>query len=252
MKIDFSEKFPHLSNAPIMEAVIDFRAKPSISCEQEQFLNYFKQEFSDFPVVASNSNTVYHFNPAATQPAPPSTFWNGLTLHSSDKLRIAQCQKDGFSLSHLPPYPHWEKFAGDALAMWGKYKALTKPTEIQRIGVRFINRIPITTPAVELNDYLIDAPKNLSAFPLPRLGFVHSDTFIVPGTNYMVHVISALQPPDAITHLPAVILDTDISTTTPSSTEDQLLTPKLQEMRWLKNKIFFASLNKKVIDSFNV
>jgi hypothetical protein len=29
MKIDLTEKFPYLSRAPIVEAVIDFRAKPT-------------------------------------------------------------------------------------------------------------------------------------------------------------------------------------------------------------------------------
>jgi uncharacterized protein (TIGR04255 family) len=96
-------------------------------------------------------------------------------------------------LSRLPDYPKWEEFATEALSLWGKYAALTKPVEIQRIGVRFINRIPIPAQAGDLNDYLVNAPKSWGSFPVPFAGFVHSDTFSVPDTNYLIHVVGLLQ-----------------------------------------------------------
>jgi len=100
-----------------------------------------------------------------------------------------------------------------------------------------------------LKEYLVDAPKSWDSFPIPFAGFVHSDTFSVPDTNYLIHVIRALQPPDVTSEWPAIILDTDISTRTPSPINDETLETKLHEMRWLKNKIFFASLTQKLIES---
>jgi uncharacterized protein (TIGR04255 family) len=252
MKIDFLETFPHLPHAPIVEAIIDFRARSTTSCEQGQFETYFKKEFPDYPTIGVTSNTTYQFNAGTPNQSQASVSWHGLTFYSADKSRIAQCQKDGFSLSHLPPYPHWDKFSDEALVMWEKYKVLTKPMEIQRIGVRFINRIPITNAASKLDEYLIDAPKTWVSFPLPMAGFVHSDTFLIPSTNYVAHVIRALQPADAITNLPAIILDTDVSTLSPMPLNDQMLRTKLKEMRWLKNKIFFASLPPKLLHSFGI
>ena len=252
MKIDFSETFPHLSKAPIVEAVIDFRALPTTPCEQGQFEAYFRKEFTDFPAFQVHNQVNYHLKAqSGNQPevVQPTSWWQGLAFHSADKLRIAQCQRDGFSLSRLPGYPKWEEFASEALNLWSKYAALTKPIEIQRIGVRFINRIPIPVHAGDLSDYLINAPKAWDSFPVPFASFVHSDTFSVPDTNYLIHVVRALQPPDTTSDLPAIILDTDISTRSPSSTDPKVLETRLREMRWLKNKVFFASIAKKLQDS---
>jgi len=44
----FSERFQHLSLAPVVEAVIDFRAKPTYQCEQAQ-LKHISKRISGFP-----------------------------------------------------------------------------------------------------------------------------------------------------------------------------------------------------------
>lgn len=129
MKIDFSETFPHLSKAPIVEAVIDFRALPTIPCEQGQFEAYFKKEFSDYPAfeIRKRHNFQLKANPDGQPGAAQSTsWWQGLAFRSSDKLRVAQCQRDGFSFSRLQPYDEWNSFAGEALRLWKKYSTLTK------------------------------------------------------------------------------------------------------------------------------
>ena len=253
MKFETTEKFPHLRKAPIVEAVIDFRAKPTVQCEQKQFETYFKSEFKDYPAVQIHNQVNYHLKPGAVEApelAKATSSWRGLAFHSADKLKIAQCQLDGFSFSRLAPYEHWEAFEEEALQLWQKYCALTKPVEIERIGVRFINRIEIDSQGGDLGNYLVNAPRSWDSFPVPFAGFMHSDTFSVPDTNYLIHVIRALQPGDAISVKPAIILDADIFTQTPQKIDDGLVKTKLAEIRWLKNKIFFASLASGLLESF--
>jgi uncharacterized protein (TIGR04255 family) len=253
MKIESTEKFPNLPKAPIVEAVIDFRAKPTVQCEQKQFETYFKAQFNDYPAFQVHNQLNYQVKIGATEapdPAKATSSWRGLVFHSADKLKIVQCQLDGFSFSRLAPYDNWEAFQGEALQMWQKYCALTKPVEIERIGVRFINRIEIDAKGGDLSDYLVNAPRAWDSFPIPFAGFMHSDTFSVPDTNYLIHVIRALQPGDAISVKPAIILDTDIFTQTPHKVDDAIVKAKLVEMRWLKNKIFFASLTPGLLESF--
>jgi uncharacterized protein (TIGR04255 family) len=258
MKIDFSETFPHLSKAPIVEAVIDFRALPTVPCEQSQFEAYFKQEFTDYPAFQVHNRHNFHLKTAPTgQPeaAQPTSWWHGLAFHSSDKLRIVQCQRDGFSYSRLQPYDAWDSFAGEALSLWKKYSAFTKPIEIQRVGVRFINRIVTRPEWKNLQDYLVNAPQALEAEALPLVGFLHNNTYFVPEHNYLINLNLALQPADGINPVPAIIVDTDVLTTNPLSLADATetkLETKLSEMRWLKNKIFFASLTSKLIESLKI
>jgi uncharacterized protein (TIGR04255 family) len=252
MKIDFSETFPHLSKAPIVEAVIDFRALPTVPCEQAQFETYFKREFSDYPTAQIQNRHNFELKanlggqPEAVQ---PTSWWQGLVFQSSDKLRVVQCQRDGFSFSRLPPYDVWDSFAGEALSLWKKYAALTKSIEIQRVGVRFINRLILKPEWPKLDDYLINAPRSIAENALPLAGFFHSYTFFIPDNNYLVNLNLALQPADGVNPTAAIIVDTDVFTTNAISSTENILETKLIEMRWLKNKIFFATLTQKLIES---
>jgi uncharacterized protein (TIGR04255 family) len=252
MKIDFSETFPHLSKAPIVEAVIDFRALPTVPCEQAQFETYFKQEFTEYPAFQVYNRQKFQLkaNPSG-QPEAGQTesWWQGVAFYSSDKTRVVQCQRDGFSFSRLQPYDTWDSFAGEALGLWKKYSSLTKPVEIQRVGVRFINRIVTRPEWKNLQDYLVNAPQALEAEALPLVGFLHNNTYFVPEHNYVIILNLALQPADGVNPVPAIIVDTDVLTTNPLSLADAKLETKLSEMRWLKNKIFFASLTSKLIES---
>ena len=255
MKFETTEQFPHLLKAPIVEAVIDFRAKPTGQCEQKKFETYFKEQFRGYPTlqVQFHNQVSYQLRPSSvetSEPAKAISSWHGLAFHSADKLKIAQCQRDGFSFSRLAPYERWEVFEGEALQLWEKYCNLTKPVEIERIGVRFINRIEIDSKGGDLSYYLVNAPRSWDSFPVPFAGFMHSDTFSVPDTNYLIHVIRALQPGDTISVKPAIILDTDIFTQTPQKVDEALVKAKLAEIRWLKNKIFFASLSPGLLESF--
>lgn len=252
MKLDFSEQFPQLAHAPIVEAVIDFRAKPTVPCEQAAFEAYFKNEFKDFPTFQIQNQLNYHINTATagqTEPTQAISSWQGLIFQSTDKLRIAQCQKDGFAFSRLAPYEQWDSFVGEALSLWRKYVHLTKPLEIQRMGVRFINRIVIKPEWLRLRDYLTDAPESLAGMEIPLVRFMQGNTFLAPDHNYLINLNLVFQPTDGATPTPAIIVDTDVSTTQALNFAENKLDAKLKEMRWLKNKFFFASLTPKLIES---
>lgn len=252
MKIDFSETFPHLSKAPIVEAVIDFRALPTVPCDQAQFETFFKSEFKDFPQVQVHNQVNYQLNAkpdGQPEPVQATSNWHGLVFHSADKRKVVQCQRDGFVFSRVQSYDDWDVFAGEALSLWGKYAALTKPIEIQRVGVRFINRIVTRADWKNVQDYLLNAPQAMGAGSLPLVGFLHNNTYFVPEKNYLINLNLALQPADGVNPVPAIIVDADVFTTNPMGLADGMLEIKLAEMRWLKNKVFFGSLTQQLIES---
>jgi uncharacterized protein (TIGR04255 family) len=255
MNFDYSEQFQNLSHAPIVEAVIDFRARPMIPCDQAQFETYFKRELQDFPIVQIYNQLNYQLKAKTDgqpEPTQATSSWHGLILRSADNLRVVQCQRDGFSFSKLQPYDSWDSFAGEALALWQKYAALTKPSEVQRLGVRFINRIVMKPEWPNPEDYLTNAPQPLAGGAFPMAGFFHSNTFIGPDRNYLINLNLALQPADGANPTSAIIVDTDVFTTNALNLAENTLETKLGQMRWLKNKIFFASLTSKLIKSFQV
>ena len=240
MKFDFTEEFQKLSHSPIVEAVIDFRAKPSVPCDQAGFETYFKTEFHDFSALKIQNQF---------EPTQPRGHWQGLVFYSSGNLKIVQCQRDGFSFSRLQPYDNWEAFAGEALSLWEKYARLTKPVEIQRLGVRFINRIVVKPEWPLPGDYLVNAPQSLNGTDFPLASFLHNNTYSVPEHNYLINLNLASQPAEGANLTPAIIIDIDVFTTNTMTWPERKLEMKLKEMRWLKNKIFFDSLSAKLLKS---
>ena len=253
MKIDFSETFPHLPRAPIVEAVIDFRAKPTVPCQQEQFEKHLKAQLPDYPTIEPQRQFQFHLKAKSGKPLESSSSdlgWHGLVLRSLDKLQVAQFQKDGFSFNRLQPYQQWELFQAEALRLWQIYRELTQPAEIQRVGVRFINRMVFPTEGIRLDEYLVTPPQPPSSFPLSLAGFFHHDTFVVPDSIYVIQVIRTTQPPEGAPPKVPVILDIDVFTNSPLELGVGVLEAKLPEMRWLKNKVFFANISPKSLELF--
>jgi uncharacterized protein (TIGR04255 family) len=248
-KIDLTESFPPLSRAPIVEAVIGITARAESAWEEDAIAKQFKQRLPDYSNVQSHRE-VRHELKVAADAQPEQTVhdmgWHGLRCESVDKLLIAQFNRDGFSFSRLKPYQTWGQFHQEGLRLWKLYNEIAQPSEIQRIGLRFINRIEFLQDKVELEDFLENPPKPPRGMEVPFAGFLHHNTLSIPG-GYSINVIQTIQPPQEANAFWGVILDVDVSTTEPIVKQD-LIEQHLTKMRWLKNKVFFGSITPKTME----
>lgn len=200
-KIDLTESFPPLSRAPIVEAVIGVTARAESSWEEVAISEQFKQRLPEYPSVQAQRKVRYEFKHATdAQPeqAVHDMGWRGLRCESADKLHIAQFNRDGFSFSRLKPYQSWEQFYQEGFRLWRLYNDVAQPAEIQRIGLRFINRIEFSQDEVKLEDFLENPPKTPRGMGIPFEGFLHHNTFAVPGHPYGINVIQTVQPAQGI------------------------------------------------------
>lgn len=249
-KIDLKESFPPLSRAPIVEAIIGVTARAVSSWEEPAISEILKQRLPDYPNVQSHREIRHEFKlapNAQTEQAVQDMGWLGLRCESADKLHITQFNRDGFSFSRLKPYQSWEEFYQEGLRLWELFNEIAQPTEIQRIGLRFINRIEFSQDKVELKDFLQNPPKTPRGMDIPFEGFLHHTTLVVPGYPYGINVIQTVQPPQVADASWGVILDIDIFTTKPIVNRD-LIEQHLTDMRWLKNKVFFGSITTKTLE----
>ncbi len=249
-KIDLTESFPLLSRAPIVEAVIGVTARAESSWEEAAISEQFKQRLPEYPGVHAHREVRYEFKHAAdAQPeqAVHDMGWRGLRCESADKLHIAQFNRDGFSFSRLKPYQSWEQFYQEGFRLWGIYNDVAQPAEIQRIGLRFINRIEFSQNEVKLEDFLENPPKPPRGMDIPFEGFLHQNTLVVAGHPYRINLIQTVQPPQGVDASWGVILDIDVFTTEPIVNQD-LIGQHLTKMRWLKNKVFFGSITTKTLE----
>jgi uncharacterized protein (TIGR04255 family) len=253
-KIDTSEKFEHLPRAPIIEAVLDIRARADAGWEETFVSARLKAQVQDYPTVEPQSTVQAEFSVMPGQipfAQRRDIGWSGLVLKSGDGLQIAQFKRDGFTFSRLQPYEDWERLKAEALRLWRIHAALSKPMEIQRIGLRFINRIDLPLNETRFEDYIQPHPSPPRGLDLPFVGFLHAETLAVPGHPYAINLVRTIQSPQPpLSNQFALIIDTDVSTIQPIEHQEDWFDKGLDEMRWLKNKVFFGSMTEKAIQKF--
>lgn len=248
-KIDSSESFEHLPNAPIVEAVIHWRARSGKKLEPDELLEQLKEELPDYP----NSQRQQELGIGAEFRAESSSVrqhqnWHGFRFETADKLQVAQFTRNGFVFSRLKPYEDWERFEPEARRLWQIYRDLSEPSEIQRLGVRFINLItPVNSDA--LPDLLAIPPHPPERMQLPLKRFMHQSTFEIPGHPYNLNVIQTIQPSGSSeTDSFNLILDLDVFTTRPIQFDE--IQKRLLEMQRVKNKAFFSFLTEAALARF--
>ena len=248
-KIDLSESFPLLSHAPIIEAVIGLTARPEITWNESEIPEQFKQRLAEYSNFESHFrfSQNFKFDPKSKpEQTTPEKKWLGISCKSENNLHVAQFNRDGFLFSRLKPYQDWEHFCGEGLRLWKLYDEIARPSEIQRMGLRFINRIEFSQDRVRLEDFLEDSPKSPRGMDIPFQAFLHHNTLSVPGEPYSINIVQTIQPPQGDAKF-GVILDIDVSTTEPIVNRD-LIEKHLENMRWLKNKVFFGSITTKTLE----
>jgi uncharacterized protein (TIGR04255 family) len=254
ININTAEEFPNLSKAPITEAVIEIRAAATIELEEKMMREKLAPQLSDYPNPKAESSQIHQvqFGPGQhSRVAMQDLGWQGLTFTSPDQKQIVKFQKQLFSFSRLAPYPDWKTFKNEALRLWLLHRTLTSPLDIQRLGVRFINRIPLPNDLIKkpvrINDYFRRFAIGIVGFKMSLVGFVHHEILAVPGDRYAMNIIKTIQPAGTqTTNEAALILDIDVYTVTPFAPNDEEINSRLQEMDWLKNKVFFATITKQL------
>ncbi len=251
-KIKLEEKFPHLSKAPIMECVLELRARAETPWEENAIREPLVKQLPDYPKFQSEQEFQAELTLQAKEKQAEHTFKDlglkGIIFRTNDEKQIARFHRDLFSFSKLHPYDDWSQFSTEALRLWAIHRELARPIDIQRIGLRFINHISVPTGTFKLEDYLRIYPKEPYGLPLPFGGFFHKDRFAVPGYNYFMDVVKTIQP-DPKTMAVSLVIDIDVFTGKSIAIEDAGCLKKcLLEMWWLKNKAFFGSITKKTME----
>lgn len=251
-KFELEEQFPQLPGAPIVEAVIHWVARIEKPVAPDDLRKQLTERLPGY----SECHVQREFRLAAqvesndTAKQQQLEGWRGFRLTSADKLHIAQFNRDGLLFSRLRPYDNWDAFSAEGLLLWKTFVDFAKPSEVQRLGVRFINRIePVELGKV--GKYLAKSPRCLESLGLPISGFLHQSLYDVPDHPFRINVVQTVQPPaPPQTEGFGLILDIDIETTQAFQPSDEVLHDYLSKMRWLKDKAFFSLLTKSAIKTF--
>ena len=245
IKVD--QPFERLANAPIVEAVLDFRVPPISEWDNELVTQNLKTALPDYPQLQSQRAWQANIQ-ANVETLPVATTqelgWHGVLARNSDGSQVAQFQRSGFAFSRLKPYLGWLHFQKEALRLWDIYQSIVQSAFIVRIGLRSINRIdvPSTTGSIELDYWLTAPPTSPPNLGLPHAGFYHTDTYLIPGTSYTTNLIRTIDTSGVgVTHIAGLIIDIDVFSDVVADNYESLI-KQLDEMRWVKNKLFFSTI----------
>lgn len=238
-QIELTKKFPTLKNAPIVEAVVQFNAPPSVPFQQAALKDLLATQFPSYNLhgqmqVEAGFESSVDGNVAMHHKSQ----WDGFQIQSEDGKYICQWKRNSLVFSRLKPYETWPKLLEAANPFWTAYQEMGRPDIIEGIGVRYISQIPLKENE-RLSKYVQKIHPPLIGLGLQADSFFHQDTIPLKGYPYEVRLIRAMQPAAEKTGSKrTLIVDIDVSTTIAVTFDD--LWKVLDEMRYIKNKVFFT------------
>jgi uncharacterized protein (TIGR04255 family) len=229
---------------PILEATFEARFEPSEKWGLPALGRLFENLQEDYPgepkqIAAGNIEMV----PTA-QGSLPSLTLNPMApvyeFSSPANGRLVRASREILSVHIAPPYPGWLIFRELIADAFEAYRDIAQPVSINRIGIRYVNRIEFPGPAIELSDYFTIPTQELS-----NIGFKLGAFFIrFEGArpDESLRMVQTFASTPAQT--PTIILDIDVieeETHKPLQSRDEFL-DHADSIRAIEREIFEASI----------
>lgn len=229
------------SKAPITEAIIDLRIKPSANSSLQAVETASTREASAYPEVHKLAIARGQLEVGERVSASAVQEQTGLSRVSSDKRQVFQARIDGFTFSRLAPYESWEPFRNEAQRLWSGYREIVRPTEITRLAVRYINRFDLPGTRVELKEYFRTGPEISADLPQAMNGFFLR--LLLPQEDLQGQVIinETIVPP-AQPNSVSVVLDIDLFRDQAIPQDEEWIWNYLELLRDRKDLIFNACM----------
>lgn len=222
----------------MIELKVEF--PPGVGLEQ---LASVQERFrSDYP------NRKDHVGWRRVEPGNEATPYNaagrradGYFFETSTRSRVVQLRLDAFAMHWMRPYDTWEALEEEARVRWNDVKTTLSPARVEKIGVRYINRIDVPFP-IHIQEWLLTGPE-----VSPALGKDVSDFFMqlqFPYPKETVCVVS--QAAERISDSRGgLIFDIDVGRAASFPVDTDEIWRGLRDLRAIKNEVFFKSITPK-------
>src|SRR5450759_1726858 len=153
-------------NPPIAEALCEFYFSPSQPWDWTIPGLLYDKFKTDFP--RKSQQNVLQVELHAEREEINQNIKGGMARMQflrEDGRALVQVGPDLLVVNHLKPYSGWRIFKADITRSLATYCDTAQPRGIQRIGLRYINKIEFPYPSVEIEDYLLSAPRIPSEIP---------------------------------------------------------------------------------------
>ena len=242
--------YPHLSRAPVVEAVVDLRARMLRPAAPVGFAEFRDRLQGQYPRAKDIRFLEAHLNVDGLENVQQnvSNTLFGVRLEDTDGRWVIQAKGDGLAVSRLPPYESWEGLRDTVRSIWPIYVGIFGPESVLRLGVRYINRLPMQPEqSVDLDLMLTAGPRIPPKLPQTLAQFVTRVVIPVQPEGVQVAILQSIESSPTGGGL---ILDIDAwceKSVTPDSEE---IWATLEALREAKNMAFFGSLTQPAWEQF--
>lgn len=234
----------HLRNAPIIEAIIDFRVKLPPAFNPEDFSSFSRDLSDRYPKNEPRRIFTGAFGIKEDKPfieKPEIRGIQGYIYKSEDEKNIAQFRIDGFTFSRLNPYTEWESVFSEAKNLWEIYSSKSSPELISRIAVRYINKLDLPLKMKGFEEYLTAPPQVPESLPQKVSQFL--TRVVIHEADITANIIQALDKSLKPDHI-GVILDIDVYKGSKLGINESSVWSEFGRLREMKNRIFFGSITE--------
>jgi uncharacterized protein (TIGR04255 family) len=141
---------PHYDRPPVVEALVEVYFAGS-QWDMTIPGRFYERVKDRFPGVSSQVQLDIPIAPTGGPIGPLAR--ERAQLRSADGSRIVQVGRDLLVVNRLRPYSEFTEWRPDFVAMLTLYRELAQPSPFARVGVRYLNKIVVPEPEVELSNY---------------------------------------------------------------------------------------------------
>lgn len=235
----------HLNNAPITEAIIDFRVKIPSGFDIKELLSVKEVLANSYPKSEPRKFITGSFGIENGKPfvqTPKEEGIQGYFFKSTDEKNIAQFRVDGFTFNRLQPYPDWETVLSEAKELWALYSSRAEPEVITRIAVRYINILELQLPIRDFNDYINAPPVIPESLPQDVSQFLTK--VVIHEGDITANITQTLDKSPKPEHI-RIILDIDVFIFNELGIRMEDIWADFERLHTMKNRIFWESITEK-------
>lgn len=230
---------------PIIEAVLEIVVAGEIERKlQEKLVERFKATYPH----ATKRQAVNVKIDATAEKISVEQEPQGYRLSNEEQTEVVLVMPRAIAVARLAPYLGWDVLREQALAAWKIWKASTPGFGIERLGIRFINRIDIPVEPeqkIALQDYLTTYPQIGGVTNAPLSGYLMQ---VAAPTNdhqwSMTMTSTMVVPPPLLNHM-SILVDIDVFRTEAIPLNEKELWPIIDSARAIKNDLFERCLTEK-------
>ncbi|GAB4405747.1 MAG: TIGR04255 family protein [Anaerolineales bacterium] len=141
-------------NPPIVEALCEFRFEPSQPWDLAMPGLVYEKIRSEFPKRRQAKVLELSVTASLDGVGQQVSATDRMQFLREDEKALVQVGRDLLAVNHLKPYPTWQEFLPLIQQGFSAYREVARPRGLQRVGLRYINRIEIPEQRVDLEHYL--------------------------------------------------------------------------------------------------